>query len=126
MSSQTKSNYFICDIATGQVEIRVFGRPGDFTFGEGKAIVKSANHAINDVYYDSGSNSLKAKGELPDGQWVGSEYVINLPAGASLIWQEQQYVINDGRAEITIDQPGTHFAKVYHPHYYAKVYTIEN
>ena len=126
MSSQTKSNYFICDSATGRVEVKVFGKVDDFPLPTGKEMVSAANHSIDDVYYDSGSKSLKAKGNLPEGRWVNGEFIIDLPIGARLNWQDQQYTIDDGCAEIAIDQPGAHFATVYHPHYYLKVYTIEN
>lgn len=126
MSSQTKSNYFICDSATGRVEVKVFGKPGDFPLAQGKAIVASADHAINDVYFDSSLNSLKPKQYFAEGEWVGGEFVIPLPIGTVLVWQGQQFVIDDGQAEITVDQPGEHIAKAYHPHYHSRVYTIEN
>lgn len=126
MSSQPKSNFVICDKLTGAIQLKVFGYAKDFTLNSNQVIVPVNNENIDQSYYCNDSKSLINKGLFSSGQWVGDEYHIPVPVNTILHWQGETYTINDGTAEVLVDQPGIHSLVLSHPHYQTKVLEIEN
>ena len=122
---QNDKKYYLCDEVTGQIKYKA-SKLLNNKIEENQRFVLHFDVDLNSHYFNSESNSIEERKTFPAGSWVGGEYVVSLPEKTMLLWQGERYTVNDGTAELMVDQPGQHQVILIHPHYYTETRYIEN
>lgn len=117
--------YYVCDTATGSVKTKL-SRLVSLNLATSERLVKHDDITLNDYFFDASVMAIVPRKHFSMGEMVGNEYRVLLPQGTKLLWQGANYVINDGIAELNVDQPGQHKLTLIHPHYHTEVRTVEN
>jgi|TARA_Y100001938_G_C7718024_1_gene248636 hypothetical protein len=122
---QNVKRKYLCDIETGRIKHKVSGFDNSVA-RPGERILIQEDVDISKHYYNASTDEIEERKQFPAGNWVGGEYVINLPHNATLLWQGEKYTVDDGVAELMVDQPGEHEIILSHPHYKTETRYIEN
>jgi len=117
--------YYVCDTATGNIKTKL-SRLVKLNLAANERLVKHDDITLNDYFFDASILAIEPRKHFPAGEMVNGEYRVSLPQGTKLLWQGANYTVDDGLAELTVDQPGQHNLTLIHPHYHTEVRTVEN
>jgi len=122
---QNVKKYYVCNIETGVIKAKL-SKLVALTLNDSERLVKADDLKLEHHYFDATKGKIVERLHFDVGTWAGEEYRVPLPVGALLLWQGAKYAVNDGQAEVLVDQPGQHKMTLIHPHYHTEVRTIEN
>ncbi len=122
---QNGKKYYFCDEVTGEIKYKL-SKLLRSKINKNQRVILHSDVDLSSHYYNVETKSIEERKSFPAGNWVGGEYVVNLPHNATLLWQGEKYTVNDGVAELMVDQPGEHEIIFSHPHYKTETRYIEN
>lgn len=122
---QNVKKYYVCNTETGVIKTKL-SRLVQLTLNDNERVVQADDLKIEHHYFDTTKGKIVERHHFEVGTWMVDEYRVPLPVGTLLLWQGAKYTVNDGQAEVLVDQPGQHKMTLIHPHYHTEVRTIEN
>lgn len=95
---QNGKKYYFCDEVTGEIKYKL-SKLLRSKVNKNQRVILHSDVDLSSHYYNVETKSIEERKSFPAGNWVGGEYVVNLPHNATLLWQGEKYTVDDGVAE---------------------------